>query len=370
MNNKTNPQSHFESVDRVSQIAGMNTASFVANKLKAESLNKGAFGGKMTIDNILSEQFVKKLIKDNNLKVVVSEYQSSYSSNTHAKLYMNSEFAFVVSKVDPTKKDKEFYYVASSLYAKDKRVFDKVLKLVLENFSSPKKSSSIKVLSSSFGEIVTRDVKTPEWNKISIKNEYYNTDFPKFNKRMKGFLDKRCNSALCMLFGDVGTGKTTYLRKFMADHPEKDFIYIPVSMVGTLSSPTFMDFLAENEEVVIILEDAEKVVAQRGSGQSDECAVSNLLQMTDGILNDIFKTKIIITFNCEIEKIDEALTRSGRLFASYEFKNLTKARATNLMKKLKLDHSKIVGETSLAEIFNTEEISFTEKTTTKIGFKK
>lgn len=371
MNNAYNPLSHFESVDRPDTIAGMNTASFIARKFKVDSFNKASFGGQMKPDNIVSEKFVKDFVKSHKLKLVVSSSTNSYSKNYYSDLYMNNELAIVTNRVDSAKKEDAPRLVMSSLYAKDKKVFDDILNVFTKNFSSVDKSVSIKVLSSEFGDIATREVKTPEWGKIQIKNEYYNVDFPKFHKKMEGFIKSRKNSALCLLFGDVGTGKTTYLRKYMADNPKKDFIYVPVSMVGTLSSPAFMDFLGQNEDVVLILEDAEKVVAQRGSGQSDECAVSNLLQMTDGILNDIFKTKIIITFNCEIEKIDPALTRNGRLFASYEFKNLTKARAVKLAKKLKKDHTKIKGDKSLADIFNDEETDFNEETKTKkLGFNK
>ena len=69
---------------------------------------------------------------------------------------------------------------------------------------------------------------------------------------------------------------------------------------------------------VLIIEDAEKVVRNR-NGNGNETAVSNLLNLSDGILGDCLKTQIVATFNTERQLIDKALLRKGRLIAEYKF---------------------------------------------------
>ncbi len=60
---------------------------------------------------------------------------------------------------------------------------------------------------------------------------------------------------------------------------------------------------------------------RQGGGQKNQ-AVSNILNLLDGLMDDSLHQPIIATFNCEISKIDTALLRNGRLNANHEFKKL------------------------------------------------
>jgi SpoVK/Ycf46/Vps4 family AAA+-type ATPase len=59
--------------------------------------------------------------------------------------------------------------------------------------------------------------------------------------------------------------------------------------------------------------------------------------MTDGILGDVLKLNVIVTYNCDRQDIDEALLRKGRLKAEYSFQGLNKKQAEKLIKKLDID---------------------------------
>ncbi|CAF4371039.1 unnamed protein product, partial [Adineta steineri] len=48
-------------------------------------------------------------------------------------------------------------------------------------------------------------------------------------------------------------------------------------------------------------------------------AVSNLLNLSDGLLSDGIHIQILATFNCPLESLDVALLRPGRLVVQYCF---------------------------------------------------
>lgn len=163
------------------------------------------------------------------------------------------------------------------------------------------------------------------------------------------------NNGLFMFHGKPGTGKTTYI-KYLASKINKDFIFIPTTMVETFTSdPNCLQYLIQKPNSILILEDAEKAVLKRYGDNLDSSHVSALLNLSDGILSDMLKLSVILTYNCAKSEIDSALKRKGRLQADYEFNLLEIEDAINLAKHLKKPKNLI--ETikepmSLADIYN------------------
>lgn len=158
----------------------------------------------------------------------------------------------------------------------------------------------------------------------------YNDDFKPFNDHILGALNGD-EQGLVLLHGKPGTGKTSYIR-YLLSKINKKLIYIPPDMAAALSSPRFLTFLMEHPNSVLIIEDAENILKTRELG--DNQAVSNILNMSDGILGDVLSVQLICTFNTDLEHIDSALRRKGRLIGEYEFKALSIDRTHNLMTKL------------------------------------
>jgi len=162
-----------------------------------------------------------------------------------------------------------------------------------------------------------------------------------------------------LLHGDPGTGKTYYIRNLLKDliAMGKQVIYFPPNMVGHLVSPEIMTFLSstvmdmaeEGKSCVLLLEDAEPLLASRAEGRSD--GITNLLNITDGLLNDMLSIQVIATFNTEMKNIDTALLRPERLIARKEFKKLKKEDAQKLANSLNLD-IKCEKDMTLAEIYS------------------
>ena len=81
--------------------------------------------------------------------------------------------------------------------------------------------------------------------------------------------------------------------------------------------------------------------------------VAEILNLADGLLSDLAKCQIICTFNAQVDSIDNAIKREGRLIGEHFFG------------KIKLD-----GElTTLAEHFNKDDKAvITDKPEAKFGF--
>ena len=196
-------------------------------------------------------------------------------------------------------------------------------------------------------------------------NENYNDDFiPVYNDLLK-FIDSR-ESGLVLLYGQPGTGKSNFLRHLCSKHP-KDYIIVPTSLTSRLGDPDFVSFMIDNANSVFILEDCEQVLMDRGVNMFNG-AISNILNMSDGLLSDIMNIKFICTFNADIKTIDQALLRKGRCYAKYEFKELEEEKVKALNDKYNLGINEIKPMT-LAEIYNADKTEYSEKRRVrKIGF--
>src|SRR5574343_480449 len=143
-------------------------------------------------------------------------------------------------------------------------------------------------------------------------------------------------SGLILLHGVPGTGKTNYI-KYLIANTDCTILYIPPHMANTLADPGFITFIMNYENCVLVIEDAENAIQAR-SGEYTSPAVSNLLNMSDGILGAALKLKIIATFNSPKSSIDEALLRPGRLIAEHYFDKLGVDEANALLRRLNKAH--------------------------------
>ena len=219
-----------------------------------------------------------------------------------------------------------------------------------------------KVLIAQDGMFSTEEVETGEFDSIDI-NEFYNDDFANVDKIITSSIPKS-ESGMILLHGEPGTGKTTYIKHLISKFKEKNFIFIQNDFVRELLKPSFIAFLLQNKDAVLIIEDAEKVVVARDNS-TDESVVSTLLQLTDGLFSDFLNIKIICTFNTNLDRIDKALLRKGRMIAKYNFTPLSAEKTAALTKKL--GYEDVTGSLTLADIFGYDKETFT-KSNKRIGF--
>lgn len=192
---------------------------------------------------------------------------------------------------------------------------------------------------------------------------FYNDDFKEIDSLIKKRLNKKNDKGIVLLHGAPGTGKTTYLRYLIA-RIKKRVLFIPPYMAGRLSDPSLIQLLINNPNSVLVIEDAENIIMQRQAGI--DSSVSNLLNISDGLLSDFLNIQLICTFNSPISTVDDALLRKGRLIAKYEFGRLTTDKSQKLSDHLGFENT-IRQPMTIAEIFNQQEKNF-PPTTRSIGF--
>jgi ATP-dependent 26S proteasome regulatory subunit len=139
-------------------------------------------------------------------------------------------------------------------------------------------------------------------------------------------------------------------------------------MVEQITDPSFIPFLMNNNDSVLIIEDAEPALHKR-SNHERTSAVSNILNLTDGLLSDCLNISIVCTFNTVSKDIDDALLRKGRLLMNYNFQHLNVEKSKNLLKKLGQD-IEVTKPMTLAEIYYHDKDNHVEtlNPTKKLGF--
>lgn len=169
--------------------------------------------------------------------------------------------------------------------------------------------------------------------KVNIDLESnYNDDFKDVAESIIKNLNNKDKTGLYILSGIHGSGKTTFIR-YLAGKLTRNIIFISPDMVNHITDPSFIPFLMDNSDSILIIEDAEPALQKR-DGTARTGAISNILNMTDGLLSDCLNISIVATFNTTMKNIDDALLRDGRLVKSYVFDKLTKEKSTNLLNKL------------------------------------
>lgn len=251
---------------------------------------------------------------------------------------------------------------------------------ILAKFKETKKVGAFAILiKNEFNELDLRDFSTNIPKNIDLEYNY-GEGFKKVHEKIVEKLNTKANG-LYVFNGDPGTGKSTYIKYLASVLPDKKFVYIPEFMMGMLNQPDVIRLLLDNKNVIMVIEDAEKLIRKREQDDGGS-VVSTLLNFTDGILSDIMGIPIILTYNTHSDNIDQALLRKGRLQYKHEFALLNENDSLKILKKHKITKAKIddlkstgtiKDKMSLADLFNLfddigEDAKKEEPVKAKFGF--
>lgn len=195
---------------------------------------------------------------------------------------------------------------------------------------------------------------------------FYEDDFKAVNETICKRLTKDKDKGIVLLHGLPGTGKTTYLR-YLIGKIKKRILFVSPNVAADITSPDFIELLVGNPNSVLIIEDAENVIMDRKL--SGNASVSNLLNISDGLLADFLNVQLICTFNNSLTLVDSALLRKGRLIAKYEFGKLGIEKAQRLSRHLKLDQT-ITRPMTIAEIAHPNEQEIIPERNEIMGFRR
>jgi hypothetical protein len=286
------------------------------------------------------------------------------SDSSIQSLYVNKSKNFIIRTCNQQINSKtlqlEFYFFCQSGELEEQLDFNE-----LKKYEKDKKKSHINLIKQRSGYLDTQnfDLKVPNLD-LALN---YGKKFLKVHDAIIKRLNKPYDKGIVLLHGEAGTGKTSYVKYIANFIQEKMVLFMPPSMAESLSEPSLIPFLMEHKNSILIIEDAEKVIADRETN-GFSASVSNILNLTDGILSDCLNIQIIATFNMKKEKIDPALLRTGRLIAEHKFDKLDVDESNKLLKFLNKDY--ITKEAmTLSDIYNIDvEFFKTEKEKSKIGF--
>jgi hypothetical protein len=211
------------------------------------------------------------------------------------------------------------------------------------------------------------DLRAMEINRTRLDLDlFYEDDFKAIDATIRKRLNKNSDKGIVLLHGLPGTGKTTYLR-YLIGKIKKRVLFLSPNVASSRMDPDFIDTLIDNPNTVVIIEDAENIIMDRRN--SRDSSVSNLLNISDGLLADFLNVQLVCTFNSSLALIDSALMRKGRLIAKYEFAKLSIAKAQKLSDHLGFN-TIIHRPMTVAEISNQHEQNFETKQVEIIGFKR
>jgi hypothetical protein len=144
---------------------------------------------------------------------------------------------------------------------------------------------------------------------------------------------------LILIDGEPGTGKTFFIRGIIHEILDAIFVLVPSHMVEGLSGPDLIPMLmrarslaGSDEPIILIIEDADKALVPREMGSLG--AISTLLNISDGILGSSLNIRIVCTTNAEINEIDSALKRPGRMSRRIHIGKLTPDIASRIYTRL------------------------------------
>lgn len=329
-----------------------------------------AISNRITIGK-LNLNLEEVLLKNNYKKLHSKHYNPNYSEDYKKYygefLYKHPHLKILISFYPNDFNN--FDCLATNCYYSNEEDVQLILSTLEEHFYYEEKEEINKVflIKATKGGLSTIKLELPE-QKIDVEN-YYNDDFRPIFEKVVSKLSEENSKGLVLLHGIMGSGKSSLIKHLTKIVNNKKFIFIPSYMSNVIVNPDFTEFIMEHRNSILVLEDAETILMKRDVSNSSTQAVSNILNLTDGILADGLNIQIIATFNTDLKNLDEALLRKGRLIAKYEFKELEIDKCNKIFENNELEYRTNVPMT-LAEIFNVnDKIGMVEKVVkNKIGF--
>ena len=91
---------------------------------------------------------------------------------------------------------------------------------------------------------------------------HYNDNFKEINNKIISKLRINNSKGLFLFYGEPGTGKSTYI-KYLIQKVRKEVIFLSPKMAANIDNMSFIEFLLENPNKILVIEDAEELIVSR-----------------------------------------------------------------------------------------------------------
>lgn len=172
-----------------------------------------------------------------------------------------------------------------------------------------------------------------------VRENYDPKVVEKFDQIVSDLRRETPRGRISILEGPPGSGKSFYVRGILEEAGNAvTFSLVSAEDLVALSSPSVLPALLEfreengNKPICFIVEDADMLLAQRMADNMS--SLSAVLNLGDGILGRVLDIRIIATTNTEIDEIDPAILRPGRLSAYVHVGKLQAEQAAQVYRRI------------------------------------
>ncbi len=317
---------------RAKTILDAFTAEFAADltlmedSFMTDADNVEVFGASRELEFEISSE---EQLTEENLKKY--NYQMLGRLDRH-RTYIGAQ-AFIRFEIDEIR-----HLVRADTYTTDRALYKRLLRFMAQFQVGPtvrtRTGSSVNVIVQSQSGLKLSSV---GFDGEPLERGNYQEDFLQAYDRIVSDLKTlKPTGRIAVFRGPPGTGKTWSLRGLLYEVTEVTYINVSPHMVPQLATPGFVELLMglkkKKKTMVLIVEDADEVLADRGEGNMS--AIAAVLNLSDGLLGALLDLRIVATTNAHKAELDRAVMRAGRLSAVAEVGKLSPERATEAYKRI------------------------------------
>jgi len=312
------------------------------------------------IDEIATDKFIKWVEEEYKNDIHLQHFKQEYSH----KLKKNTNEDYFIFLKNGILINVYFDTVCILFLPKEEKVAYQIQDKCLHFMIKRKTNKEISfIVNHPSGGLTTKELKIKK-PRINFETNY-NSDFKEIHNTIVKNCRKKGTKGLYLFHGHPGTGKSTYI-KYLIHCQKKRVIFLSPRMASNLDDIQLTNFLLDNPNCILVIEDAEEIIISRDNHQNTR--LSFLLNLTDGLLSESLGIQVIATLNTDLKNIDKALLRKGRLTTLYEFKPLILQKTNDLLRKLGHDFE-TDKEMTLADIYNIQkENHYTPTLRKAVGF--
>lgn len=297
----------------------------------------------------VAEKKLHECIIETGLLLVKEDYFQSYDQKSI--FYANNDTGLQITLLNNENVDFSFNWATTSLSMKSK------LETLFKQISFPREEKAGLIYTLSQDKAGDLFFQPAGFGGIKFeKSNYEPAVITKLEHLIKDLNSVNPCGRLSIFEGDPGTGKTYLIRGLVEELKEEImFVIIPPNYIARMSEPSIISSLLailnlkRSKRVVFLLEDADACLLPRKVDNIN--TISNLLNLSDGILGSICDLRLIATTNAKKPEVDPALMRAGRLCRYIEVGKLGTEQASKVFTRLTGKHKSFAKSISLAEVY-------------------